>query len=192
MDYRQQADALYAAIPLHRRRILYNAVMANPRFPFHERIDESGEGTWFHIAFVTYALPNRPPLSIVIDAIALHKDYTPAQRQVMYEVLIEEMSKILHRNRFATTLRNLPAAYPGMVARGAFNSLGRQVSYHSPMGNEFLGLLGAPNVRAPNRGSSRRLTQLRNKNTHLKNINTSLFNGGKRRKTRKQSYSRYA
>jgi hypothetical protein len=159
--------------------------MANPRFPFHERIDESVEGTRFHIAFVTYALPNRPPLSTVIDSIASDKAYTPVQRQAMYEVLIEEMLKVLHKTRFGPILTNIPGAVPGMAARGAFNSLGLPVSFNSPMGAKFLEMLGAPSVHAPNRPNSHRLTKLRNKNTYLKHINTNLFKARKTRKYRK-------
>jgi hypothetical protein len=40
-----------------------------------------------------------------------------------------------------------------------------------------------PEVVAPNRDSSRRLTNLLSKNTHLRHVNTSLFKGG--HKTRK-------
>jgi hypothetical protein len=97
----------------------------------------------------------------------------------MYEIYIEEIKKLLP---LINTLKNIPRAREGMEARKVWNT---QVNlpFNSGPGRNYAAHW--PKTVAPNRPNSRRLTMKRNSNNGLRNIQSNLFKGGKRSKSRK-------
>ena len=179
---------MYTQFPNEMRPSLFRAVIRNPNFPLPARMKVP-------VLFDNHD-PDETLREIIIDGILVDTDYSNRQKTDIYhrflEIFEEEMPKVLHKSRFSNSLRNIPGALTGMTSRRAFNRLGsNQHSFHSPMGKEFLEALGAPPVVAPNRGSSRKLNELRRKNRlkGLQRVNTSLFNGGRRNSTRRKSKS---
>ena len=89
MALEAEATRLYALLPRDRRSDLYNAVMANPMFPFHDGPDDSHTGRYFLIATGNYRAPvANDPLNIIINGLALNEGYTDAQKDIIYSCLL--------------------------------------------------------------------------------------------------------
>jgi len=95
MALEAEATRLYALLPRDRRSDLYNAVMANPMFPFHDDADYTHAGRYFLIATGNYRAPvSQEPLNRILNGLALNEGYTDAQKDLMYRVYIEEIEKL--------------------------------------------------------------------------------------------------
>ena len=95
MALEAEATRLYALLPRDKRNDLYNAVIGNPLFPFHDGPDTSHAGRYFLIATGDYRAPvANDPLDNIINSIALNKGYTDDQKNDMYRVYIEEIDNI--------------------------------------------------------------------------------------------------
>lgn len=94
MALEAEATRLYALLPRDKRNDLYNAVIGNPLFPFHDNQD-SLAGRYFVIATGDYRAPvANEPLNNIINSLAVNKGYTDAQKDQMYKVYIEEIDNI--------------------------------------------------------------------------------------------------
>jgi hypothetical protein len=94
-DKKTKASELYENLPRNLRGILYDAVMSNPKFPYHEGPDESFLGRFFIIATGNYTSPaSSKPLNVIIDDIVNNKAFTPEQEDMIYDVYIEEIEKL--------------------------------------------------------------------------------------------------
>ena len=89
-----------------------------------------------------------------------------------------------HRRTFRNTLQNIPRAREGMEARKVWNE---QVNlpYTGGPGRNYASAW--PRTVDPDRKASRLLTNKRNKNNGLRNINTGLFSGGTKRRKNKRT-----
>jgi len=188
MSLRQRADELFRYVPQYKKYELYRAVVRNPRFPNTSPVfDASYYDVRRWRSETTSYTANNVVLSYYIELLA-ESSGTPTDKEIeefkktMYEIYIEEIEKLLNKEKFKNTLKNIPRAREGMEARKVWNT---QVNlpFNSGPGRNYAAHW--PKTVAPNRPNSRRLTMKRNSNNGLRNIQSNLFKGGKRSKSRK-------
>ena len=188
MSLRQRADELFRLVPQYKKYELYRAVVRNPSFPNTSPVfDASYYDVRRWRSGTTSYTANNVALGHYIELLAessgsLTDKEIEEFKKTMYEIYIQEIEKLLHKEKFKNTLKNIPRAPEGLAARGVLNTY-VNLPFNSGPGRNFAAHW--PKTVAPNRPNSRRLTLKRNSNNGLRRIQSNLFKGGKRSKTRK-------
>ena len=113
-----EAINMYANFPRSKRHKLYSALMVHPDFPFHDDPDESYTGRWFVIATGNYTAPaSQDGLDIVVDFLCESMNYDNVQKNNIYNIYIQLMNMIIHKETFINTLNDISSAREGLEAR---------------------------------------------------------------------------
>jgi hypothetical protein len=182
MSLRERADELFSSVPQYKKNELYRAVVRNPSFP---RTSPVFDASYYDVrrwrSETTSYTANNVVLSYYIELLA-ESSGTPTDKEIeefkktMYEIYIEEMEKLINKDKFKNTLKNIPMAPAGMAARGAWNER-VNLPFKSGPGRNFAAHW--PETVAPNRPNSRKYL-----------IRKLKMNSSVSRKSRKRSKTR--
>jgi hypothetical protein len=182
MSLRERADELFSSVPQYKKYGLYRAVVRNPSFP---RTSPVFDADYYDVrrwrSETTSYTANNAALSYYIELLA-ESSGTPTDKEIeefkktMYEIYIEEMEKLINKDKFKNTLKNIPMAPEGMAARMAWNER-VNLPFNSGPGRNFAAHW--PKTVAPNRPNSRKYL-----------IRKLKMNSSVSRKSRKRSKTR--
>jgi hypothetical protein len=182
MSLRQRVDELFRYVPPYKKYELFRAVVRNPSFPRTSPVfDESYHDVRRWQSETSRHTVNNLTLGDYIDLLA-ESSGTPTDEEVeefkktMYEIYIEEIEKLLNKEKFKNTLKNIPMAPEGMAARMAWNER-VNLPFNSGPGRNFAAHW--PKTVAPNRPNTRKYL-----------IRKLKMNSSVSRKSRKRSKTR--